>query len=181
MPSELQTYFPQLAHIGDVALRAKVEQCWQEAAKRGGWSVEDIDKIPFTLTLQGRANPSLARHTRYVTECSIALGKILSEAYRGVFSINFDHLIAGALLHDVGKLLEFGRGADGGYIVSDDGWHRRHPISGCALAAQLGLPEIVQHIIASHSWEGDKHHRCPEAYIVHHSDFVNYHPLKDAR
>jgi putative nucleotidyltransferase with HDIG domain len=136
-----------------------------------------LEKIPFTLIFQD-CRISLATHTRAVTECSLALGQVLHQSYAGQIKIDFDILTAGALLHDVGKLLEYRR-VDGKFVTSEGGRILRHPISGCALAAELGLPETVQHIIAAHSHEGDKGHRTAEAYIVHHSDFVNFDPLKD--
>jgi len=34
------------------------------------------------------------------------------------------------------------------------------------------------HIIASHSWEGDRSKRTPEAIIVHHADFTNFEQFK---
>ena len=145
--------------------------------RRGGWQPGDLEKIPFTLTFKD-CRVSLAAHTRAVADCALALGRVLDEAYRDQFRIDFDVLTAGALLHDVGKLLEFARRGNG-YVVSAAGRLLRHPISGCALAAEVGLPEAVQHIIANHSHEGDKGHRSPEAYIVHHADFVNFHPLAD--
>ena len=159
-------------------LGKKVEKCWHLAQERGRWTDQEITKIPFTLTLKELPDISLIEHTNAVTDCSISLGEILMRSYGILIPITMDILIAGALLHDVGKLLEIGY--DGkSYYVTEDGRMRRHPISGTALAAETGLPIAVQHIIATHSWEGDKGHRSAEGYIVHHSDFVNYHPLKD--
>lgn len=179
MPSSISELFPQLNQIKDTKLRQMSEKCWHIALERGGWDYGELENsIPFTLTLSEDVNISLAVHTRNVTDCAIAIGKFFKSAYNGKIDINMDYLISGAILHDVGKLLEYSK-VDGKYVISEDGHHRRHPISGLALAAEVGLPEKVQHIIASHSWEGDKWHRSPEAYIVHHSDFVNYHPLKD--
>ncbi len=177
MADDIAGIFPQLEEITDPDLRYKVEACWREALQRGGWLTEDLDKIPFTLAIEG-CDLSLAAHTRNVTDCSLALGRILDAAYSSTFRIDFDILVAGALLHDVGKLLEYRR--DGRrFSVSAGGRLLRHPISGCALTAELGLPEPVQHIIATHSREGNGGHRSPESYIVHHSDFVNFEPLKD--
>lgn len=178
MAVELSRLLPALNKISDPLLRNKVEKCWQTAITQGGWTDVTVEKIPFTLTLKELPDISLIEHTNAVTECSIALGEILISSYGALIPLNMDTLIAGALLHDVGKLLEIGY--DGkNYFVTEDGRMRRHPISGCALAAETGLPVAVQHIIATHSWEGDKGHRSAEGYIVHHSDFVNYHPLKD--
>jgi putative nucleotidyltransferase with HDIG domain len=177
MTAKLEDIFPQIKEIKNKSLREGVETCWREAVRRGGWQLDDLEKVPFTLTFK-ECEISLAAHTRAVTDCCLAIGRVLDAAYRSRYRINFDVLTAGALLHDVGKLLEYKRDGDR-YVVSAAGRILRHPISGCALAAEAGLPESVQHIIAVHSHEGDKGHRTPEAYIVHHSDFVNFHPLAD--
>jgi len=175
---QLQEIFPAIGSIADPTIRHKVIECWKRALEQGGWQPSDLHRIPFTLTLKELPAISLAQHINAVTECSIALGDILTRAYGSMLTIHTDTLIAGALLHDVGKLLEFAC-AENSWVVSEDGRLRRHPISGCALAAECGLPVAIQHVIATHSWEGDKGHRSPEGYLVHHSDFVNYHPFKD--
>ncbi len=176
-PMTIETIFPQIARIVNADLRGKVVQCWKATLKEGGWGVSDLETIPFSL-LAGKVDVSLAAHTRNVTDCSLALGEVLSKAYDKHFQIDFDVLTAGAILHDVGKPLEYCRNAGGEYVVSESGKILRHPISGCALAARFGLPETVQHIIAVHSREGDGGWRSPEAWIVHHSDFVNFEPLR---
>lgn len=177
MAEKLIDAFPQIERISNKDLKTKVIDCWMEALKQGGWEVEDLEEIPFTLLITD-APVSLGAHTRNVTDCSIALGEVMAKGYKGILDINFDLLIAGAILHDVAKVLEYRR-EGGAFKVTDHGRILRHPISGCALAAKMGLPESVQHIIAVHSREGDGGHRTAEAYIIHHADFVNYHPLKD--
>lgn len=177
MAVNLIEVFPQIDIITDDALKEEVFACWLEALKRGGWEIEDLQKIPFTL-LASSVTVSLADHTRNVTDTSIAIGKVLDGAYTDIFRVNFDILVAGALLHDVGKALEYAFDGES-YVLSENGRLLRHPISGCALAGELGLSEPVKHIIAAHSWEGDRGHRSPEAYIVHHADFVNFHPITD--
>jgi len=173
----VETIFPQIAEISSVSLKGAVIRTWEEATRRGGWTLDDLEIIPFTL-LTNAVGVSLAIHTRAVTDCSTALGRVLREAYRNFYTLDWDILVAGAILHDVGKTLEYRRTAEGDYAVSDGGRHLRHPISGCALAAEMCLPEKVQHIIAVHSREGDGGYRTPEAWIVHHADFVNFEPLR---
>ena len=90
--------------------------------------------------------------------------------------LNRDHVIAGGLLHDIGKLLEFAY-LDGEYVKSAGGKLLRHPFSGMALAAEFGIPDEVLHIIATHAKEGDHGPRTPEATIVHHCDFALFEPL----
>lgn len=173
----INTIFPQITGITDANLRNLVVKCWETAIDEGGWNLDDLETIPFSL-LAGNTGIGLAEHTRAVTNCSIALAEVLDKHYSAKFRIDFDILVAGAILHDVGKPLEYARDASGAYIVSPNGKRLRHPISGCALAARIGLPEGVQHIIAVHSKEGDGGYRTPEAWIIHHADFVNFEPLR---
>jgi len=177
MAVTIESLFPQINRIASQDLRTKVFCCWEEAVKRGNWTIDDLETMPFSL-LAKIEGLSLAYHTRTVTDCSLALAEILDRAYNKQFRIDFDVLTAGAVLHDVGKPLEYSRTPDGNYCVSPNGKILRHPISGCALAAEFGLPDTVQHIIAVHSREGDGGYRSPEAWIIHHSDFVNFEPLR---
>jgi len=81
------------------------------------------------------------------------------------------------LLHDIGKLVEY-KEEKGKFIQSNLGKLVRHPISGVGLCYSQGIPEEVMHIIASHSWEGDRSRRTSEAIIVHHADFINFEQFK---
>ena len=87
--------------------------------------------------------------------------------------INGDFLIAGALLHDVGKLMEYEL-RNGKVVKSEYGKQFRHPVSGSNLARDCGLPDGVVHIIYAHSHEGNNIKRSPEAIIVHHCDFIDF-------
>ena len=115
----------------------------------------------------------LAHLTSCVRQC-MAIAEVLEQVFGGAVPIHRDHLIAGALLADVGKLLEFNRNADGDLVRSDYGASVRHPVAGAALAYKHGLPHEVQHIIATHSWEGEKVQRSIESIIFHHADFIDY-------
>jgi putative nucleotidyltransferase with HDIG domain len=92
--------------------------------------------------------------------------------------IDTDTVIAGAILADVGKLLEYEK--EGGVArQSDRGKALRHPFTGVALAMECGVPDAVCHIIAAHAAEGDLVKRSTEAYIVHHADFMSFLPFKN--
>jgi len=97
--------------------------------------------------------------------------------YGEQLNIDFDIIIAGGLLHDVGKLLEIERALEGGYRKSEGGKRLRHPLSGIILAAARNIPEPVLHIIACHSKEGNAVRRTTEAVIIHHADFSNFEPF----
>ena len=153
----------QLEWIKDENLKQKVISVWKEAAKRGGWtSVEDA---PFTLLIENSGK--LIDHTKRITNLAKSVYDNREE------KLNLDFLIAGALLHDVGKLLEYVK-KDGKYVKSKYGEKFRHPVSGALLSRELGLPDEVVLIIYAHSHEGDKLKRSPEAVIVNHCDFIDF-------
>lgn len=176
MRKKLEALFPEINLIEKVDLREKTIAVWTEALEVSGWSVEDLEKIPFTL-LVPNTEVSLATHVRAVTLCSLRLAEILETNYPNQVRIDRDILVCGALLHDVGKLFEIKR-QSGKYLKSREGELLRHPISGAALAARFSLPIEVLHIIAGHSKEGDNWKRTAEAIIIHHADFVNFDVLK---
>ena len=172
-----KTILPELDWIGDNGLRDSVEKVWEEAFILGGWEDDDLASIPFTLLVQG-ADIDLFGHTRIVTHLCRQIAGPLKEM-QGL-EINDDHLIAGALLHDVGKLLEYGKSSDG-ISVARSGRLLRHPLSGMGLAMKLDLPEEVCHIIAVHSREGERSYRSPEAIVLHHADFIMFESFKSRK
>jgi putative nucleotidyltransferase with HDIG domain len=91
--------------------------------------------------------------------------------------IDLDVVIAGAILADVGKLLEYEKTGDE-VRQSRRGRFLRHPFTGVALALAEGVPDEVCHVIAAHAAEGDAVKRSTEAIIVHHADFMAYLPFR---
>jgi len=161
--SDIEGLIPELKWIRDRALREKVVTAWLEGVKRGKWG--SLKEVPFTLSFQNSG--TLVDHARRVTQLVKQVADVREE------NINMDYLIAGALLHDIGKALEYEKVEDE-IRVSDYGKKVRHPISGANLARELGIPEEVAHIIESHSHEGDKMKRSKESIIVHHCDFIDF-------
>jgi len=176
MKKQLLALIPEIQLIKDPGLRKKTECVWQEAVERAGWTIPDLAGIPFTLLIPG-TKVSIIEHTRAVTQTSLKIAEVLEEQYGGRVSVDRDILLAGALLHDIGKLFEY-RKDKGVFVKSREGELLRHPISGAAFAFGYGLPSEVVHIIAVHSKEGDGGKRTVEAVIVHHADFVNFDTLK---
>ena len=171
MKDEIRRILPEIDLIEDASLREKVVATWANGLKRGGWRPEDIDRMPFTLAK--KVEISFAQHVRSVTKICLAVAETFDEIYKGKLSLDRDVLLAGALLHDVGKLLEMEE-ADGTFRKSPAGKLVRHPFSGVALADEHGIPPAVQHIIGTHSKEGDPFKRTPEAVVVHLADFMNF-------
>ncbi|KYK33155.1 MAG: hypothetical protein AYK22_01205 [Thermoplasmatales archaeon SG8-52-3] len=162
--SDIEAVFSkELQWIKDDFLKNKVVDVWKEAAYRGCW--KSLDDAPFTLLIKDSGK--LTDHTKRITN----LAKVIYDQRQE--NINLDFLIAGALLHDVGKLLEY-EYKDGEFVKCDYGKKFRHPVSGALLAKELGLPDEVVLIIYAHSHEGDNLKRSPEAVIVNHSDFIDF-------
>ena len=153
----------ELQWIENKDLQEQVIDVWKTAADRGGWKT--LDKVPFTLLFENSGK--LTDHTKRITNIAKAVYDLREEP------LNLDILIAGALLHDVGKLLEYDV-IDGKVVKGDYGKRFRHPVSGALLAQELGLPEEIVLIIYAHSHEGEKCERTPEAYLVHHCDFIDF-------
>ena len=169
---ELVQLIPEFGAISDENLREKALVVWAEALETGGWIVADLAEMPFTLLTEG-VQVSLAEHVSTVARLCLAMDNVLREAYGERYLGDRDILLAGALLADVGKLIEFKR-EDGRYQWAGMYQYLRHPFTGVALAYKHGLPEAVMHIIATHSWEGDKFKRRPESIIFHHADFKDF-------
>jgi putative nucleotidyltransferase with HDIG domain len=179
MKKKLLKLIPEFELIVNKDLREKTINVWIEAVKMGGWTINDLVNIPFTLLIPD-TKVNIIEHTRSITNICSEVEKIFRKIYGNkMVKINRDILISGALLHDVGKILEFTK-KDNKYIKSKMGKLLRHPFSGAGLAFKLGLPDEVVHIIAVHAKEGDLGKRTPEAIILHHVDFINFEPLKDS-
>jgi putative nucleotidyltransferase with HDIG domain len=171
--------WPELEWIQDDELRDKTAATWELALEKSVLTPDDLNTIPFTLLAGPNLKVSFMAHKRSVVHIAKAAGETCKDFYTGDLPVNMDVLIAGAILADVGKLLEYELDKDGKSIQGNYGKYLRHPFSGVSLAEQCGVPAEVCHIIAAHAHEGDLVKRTTEAYIVHHSDFMTFLPFKD--
>ena len=176
MRNKIIELIPEFDLIEDKDLCDKCLKVYEKALSKGGWTPEDMDKIPFTLLIKDCPATYLT-HTRGVTRVAIGIADGLTETYGDLMPINRDILIAAALLHDVGKIVEYARAKDGGTVRSHHGKMLRHPFSGVGLCYDEGIPDEVMHCIAMHSKEGDGGRATTEAYIINHADFANFEPL----
>jgi len=176
MEDKIKELLPELVEIEDDALRGKVVAVYEAALERGGWRPEDMARLPSTLLIDP-APATYVEHTRAVTRCAVAVADVIAATYGGRLDINRDHLLAAALLHDVGKLLEY-REEGGEFVKSELGRMLRHPFSGAALCYEFGLPPEITHVVATHAREGEGARATPEAIIIHHADLINFEPFK---
>jgi len=177
MREEVLQIWPEIEWIQDGALREKVTDAWVYAIENSVLSAEDLEKIPFSLLIKD-CQVSFMNHKRTCVQLAVDIAKRMQENFGDEIEIDMDTLIAGAILIDVGKLLEY-EIVDGKLTTSSAGKIVRHPFSGVAIADRFGLPPEVQHIIATHSREGDLGQRTVESIIVHHADFVSFEPFRE--
>ncbi len=179
MSDKLIEIIPEFSEIEDEDLRKRVIAVWEEALSIGGWNIDDLKRIPYTLLVED-VDISFPEHVSTVCRLCMAMQDVLAEVYADRYEIDRDTLIAGALLADVGKLIEF-REEDGEYKWASMYQYLRHPFTGVGLCFKHSIPEAVMHIIATHSWEGDKFKRRPESIIFHHADFTDFDLTKSTK
>jgi putative nucleotidyltransferase with HDIG domain len=180
MRETVKSLWPEIDWIQDPQLREQVTETWTRALERSPLKPDDLNHIPFTL-LVPHCPITFMEHKRCVVHIARDSARAM-EAFMGrALPVSADTVIAGAILADVGKLLEYELGPDGTSRQSKRGEALRHPFTGVALALECGVPDAVCHIIAAHAAEGDLVKRSTEAFIVHHADFMAFLPFKNPK
>ena len=177
MREAVKKMWPELEWIENEDLREKCLNTWVKGFESSPLEPADLDNIPFTLLVPD-CPASFMEHKRCVVHISRHAAEDMRDHLGKALPIDVDTVIAGAILADVGKLLEYEK-VDGVAVQSARGKLLRHPFTGVHLAMSCGVPPEVCHIIAAHATEGDLVKRSTEAYIVHHADFMSYLPFKN--
>ncbi len=167
----------ELAWIKDDKLREATAKTWELALERSVLTTDDLRRIPFTLLVPTKV--TFMEHKASVVHIAKDAGEQINKFYHGELPVNEDVLIAGAILADVGKLLEYVLDETGKAVQGTYGKYLRHPFSGVSIAEECGVSAEVCHIIAAHAGEGNMVKRSTEAYIVHHADFMTFLPFKE--
>ena len=175
---EINELWPELAWIKEEELRNATTKTWEMALEKSVLTAEDLGRIPFTLLAGPDLKVSFMAHKRCVVHVARESALKMIEFFGDDLPIDLDVVIAGAILADVGKLLEYELDEGGNSFQGTYGKYLRHPFSGVSLAESCGVPPQVCHIIAAHAGEGELVKRSTEAYIVHHADFMTFLPFK---
>jgi len=179
MTDNILALWPELAWIKNEDLREKTAKTWELALERSVLTPEDLNTIPFTLLCGPDLKVTFMDHKRAVVHIANESGLKVQEFFKDELPCDMDVLISGAILADVGKLLEYVLDDNSKAIQGSYGKYLRHPFSGVSLAEECGVPPEVCHIIATHAGEGNMVKRSVEAYIVHHADFMTFLPFKE--
>ncbi|MCK4801280.1 MAG: HDIG domain-containing protein [Anaerolineales bacterium] len=175
---KIEKLWPELSWIEDGTLQKSTTRTWELALERSVLTGEDLYRIPFTLLAGPDLKVSFMDHKRCVVHVARESALKMRDFFGDALPINLDVVIAGAILADVGKLLEYELDENGNSFQGAYGKYLRHPFSGVSLAEQCDVPAEVCHIIAAHAGEGEMIKRSTEAYIVHHADFMTFLPFK---
>lgn len=169
---------PWLGRISDEDIADKVLDVYERALEMSEYKTrEDLLDMPFTLLADCRGINFL-EHTLAVTAGAVGLAQGQAAHYRDVpYEMNMDRLVAGGLLHDVGKIIEIEPDGEGGYRKSRSGMCVRHPVSGVMLAYEAGLPDEILNCIGCHAREGDGRPQTLETVFIHQADFATFNPL----
>ena len=176
----LEDFIPEIKYLNDQELRRKVMATFDEAREIGGWTWEELAELPFTVNIPG-VTITLREHMRAVAYMTNQAYQMMQTCYgekHPEYKWNYDFLIAGALLHDVGKIIEYSKDDNGRPYVNERGKLMHHCISGSCLAAKHGVRDEVVHMIAVHVQDGTKKYRSPEAAVINKIDLLNFDPFK---
>ncbi len=176
---QILNIWPEINWINDKDIREKTLNAWVWAVSQSTLTIDDLETIPFSLLIKD-CSISFLNHKRTCIHLAVDIAKRMKTNFGDEIHIDMDVLISGAILIDIGKLLEY-EIVDRELRTSEYGKTVRHPFSGAAIAARFDLPPEIQHIIATHSKEGDLEKRTTESIIVHHADFVSFEPFKSSK
>lgn len=170
---------PEMAEISDEGLRAKAIDAWALALSRSSFtSIRDIPPAGNPDVNEAkRGNQS--DHLRGVTRLAIGIAREMQAAYPEL-DIDMDVIVAGGLLHDVGKAWEFDPENRKRWKQDQRTYGKpsiRHPAYGAHICLTVGLPEEIAHIAMAHSGEGELLVRSLECMIVHQADYTFWNTL----
>jgi len=158
--------FPAIKKIKDPELTRKVILLWYKAWKRSNFP--RIEQAHQFEPARKRLVYTNVDHTNQVCRLCEELGTVLAEVLN--LPVNMDILLAGAVLHDVDKLIIFDAKTGG---FTETGRRFTHAAMGAAMALAEGFPEEVAHIIGAHS---PRFSAIPpssvEALLLRHLDHV---------
>lgn len=163
--------FPTVQRIKDPGIRQKVILTWYKSWKESNFP--RIEEVHQFEPARERISYNNVDHTNQVCRACEKMAMMATEVLN--LQLNMDYLMAGALLHDVDKMIIFDARTGG---LTERGRKNFHATTGASLARAEGLPEEVAHIIETHSTKYSPFPpRSMEALILRHADLVVAHAV----
>lgn len=150
LDQQLEKAFPEIARIGDARLRELCAAQWRSVSERGDKVHTDIERIPIHPSLPVATYGGLAAHIRGQIALSQTLIPLYAREWR--ITLDLDHFVACAIVHDSAKVIEFEN--KDGVLVATPGFD--HALAGAKIAREVGFPREVVHMIAVHTYLGPK-------------------------
>lgn len=166
----VEKLLPPLAGIVDPKLRIAIVEIWVEAWDESDWA--DLTDVPKGIYGRGSDVGSLIEHVLCVTEAAEALAEVLEASGRG-WSVSRDLLLAGALLHDVSKVVESEPGPDGAPVTSAVGRMLQHGVWTAARVLRRDLDLELAHMIVSHTPRSKSVPATLEGLILYYADMMD--------
>lgn len=154
---------PQINLISDESLRSKTLDIWRETCELSSWT--SLEEIPFGPGLLPNEF-SFLQHVTDVTRYSYMVA--LEHNKTNIHKANIDYVLAGALLHDVCKLMEYS--AEDGF--TEWGALIPHSMYGVYICKKYDIPLPIIHIVATHTPQVKMSGKSIEAIIVANSDRI---------
>jgi putative nucleotidyltransferase with HDIG domain len=164
----------QLERISDLSIREKVIETWCKASQEGGWkSIEELRELPFTVVTDPQGI-SLLQHTKAATEGAVALVKIQMEIISTFPCVDMDILVAGALLHDINKVVMFERDEKNLFRKKEGHSVNASSFPGIKIARETGLPDDIVGVIEYECRQALGDPPNVEAILIHHADMTTF-------
>jgi hypothetical protein len=168
---DIEAVFPEIDGIEDEALGAGVVAAWTSALDDAGLEVEDLPEVPWSPLSQRAVGLAadealLVDHVRDVVACALGLAEALTaEGSDSGPDVDLDTVLAGALVHDVSKVVEYD-----GMEHTAVGELLGHPYYGVTVALRADLPLEIAHVVLSHSPNTNVEPATLEAELVKRGD-----------
>lgn len=135
-----------LGKIESEELRKAVVDFYREMLNMS--SYQDYNEVPMIHADHSKKNTYLMHHEAVCTQASYEVAKCVAKAYQ--LELNMDMLIAGDLLHDASKFLEYWK-KDGEVGKTAIGKLLPHSLYAAHYAYEKGFPPEIVHLILAHT------------------------------
>ena len=164
--------FPLIKQIKSDDIREKVIEAWMRVWRASGHA--RLERAPH-LPSDKPPQQTLVKHINASVEAALAVARQFEEEY-GI-PVNFDYLIAAAILHDVDNLVIYEE-KEGRIEQSELGKMIPHGVYGAYIALEVGLPLEIVHVIATHTPQCAVDCRTIEGVIIVHCERAKLYALR---
>lgn len=147
---DLYQMFPEFALIQDEALRENAALTMLDAIEAGGWTAKGgVRKCPVLVDPECEHLGQWLTFTRQVVGSALELYESMHKWVNEGVSCERDIVVAGALLHGIGKLTDYDLDENGMPCMSPSAEQYAAPYPGACFVDKHDLPEKIALIVAN--------------------------------